>query len=169
MKNPIDTLHAIRRLIVLFIIALLISGITAFWLEAELGFLREYFNFGHLINGWLSKVHRALEQVGQNDKFLLYGYDWLAFGHIIIALFFIEVYKKPIENKWVLKYGMIACMLILPTSFIAGYFRGIPIIWQLIDCSFGVFGFALLYYIKRQIENFASSIDFKPKTTFKYG
>jgi hypothetical protein len=169
MKNPVDTLFAIRRLIVLFIIALLISGITAFWLEAELRFILEYFNFGNFINSWLRRVHAALEQTGQNHKFLIYGYDWLAFGHIIIALFFVEVYKRPVENRWVLKYGMIACFLILPTAFIAGYFRGIPIVWQLIDCSFGVFGFILLYRIYRQIESFRKSIDFTPQNTYNYG
>lgn len=169
MRNPVDALLAIRRLIILFVIALLISGITAFWLEAELKFILEHFSFGNFINSWLGRVHYALKQTGQNHKFLIYGYDWLAFGHIIIALFFIEVYKKPVENKWVLKYGMIACLLILPTAFIAGYFRGIPIIWQLIDCSFGVFGFILLYRIYHQIESFRKSIDFTPQNTYNYG
>jgi hypothetical protein len=64
---------------------------------------------------------------------------------------------------------MIACFLILPTAFIAGYFRGIPIVWQLIDCSFGVFGFILLYRIYRQIESFRKSIDFTPQNTYNYG
>lgn len=45
---------------------------------------------------------------------------------------------------------LIACILIFPLAFIAGHFRGITIGWQLIDCSFGAFGFLLLWqcYIK---------------------
>ena len=35
--------------------------------------------------------------------------------------------------------------MIFPLAFIAGPIRGITFYWQLIDCSFGVFGFALLH------------------------
>ena len=169
MKNPIDALTQIKRLILLFIVSLLISGITAFWLETELLFLIENFKFGNFINSWLMRVHGALRDINNNYPFLSYGFDWLAFGHIIIALFYIEVYKKPIENRWVLKYGMMACILILPTAFIAGYFREIPFLWQLIDCSFGVFGFVLLFTIYRKIRVFEKSIDYQPLKFPTYG
>jgi hypothetical protein len=101
--------------------------------------------------------------------FLSYGFDWPVFGHIIIAMFYIEVYKRPIENRWVLRYGMYACILILPTAFIAGYFMEIRILWQIVDCSFGVFGFKLLYIIYRKIEAFKKSIDYKTENRFNHG
>lgn len=46
---------------------------------------------------------------------------------------------------------MYACVAIFPVAFIAGYFREIPLLWQLIDCSFGVFGFMLLFTINKKI------------------
>jgi len=38
------------------------------------------------------------------------------------------------------RVGSIACMLIIPFALIVGYFRGIPVWWRLIDCSFGIVG-----------------------------
>jgi len=69
---------------------------------------------------------------------------------------FIGPYKNPVQNKWVIEFGIIACVLVLPYVFFAGYFRGIPIWWRIGDCSFGVFGFLLLWYCRHlllQIEN----------------
>lgn len=161
MKNPIDAILEIKRLLILFIIALILSGVTAFWLEPELRFIIDNFKFGNFINVWLRKVYGALKDVNQEYPFLSYGFDWLAFGHIIIALFFLEVYKKPIENRWVLKSGMYACLLIIPTAFIAGYLRNIPLLWQLIDCSFGVFGFVLLFVIYRKVIQLKAQLNYK--------
>jgi hypothetical protein len=169
MKNPVEAIWEIKRLVFLFIIALLISGVTAFFLESELQFIISNFSFGRYINSWLYKVCNALIEINDSYPFLSYGFDWLAFGHIIIAMFYIEVYKRPIENRWVLRYGMYACILILPTAFIAGYFREIPILWQIVDCSFGVFGFTLLYIIYRKIEAFKKSIDYKTENRFNHG
>lgn len=48
---------------------------------------------------------------------------------------------------------VIACLLILPLAFIAGYFRGIPFGWQLIDCSFGIVGCIPLLIIYKKTIN----------------
>jgi Na+/melibiose symporter-like transporter len=45
---------------------------------------------------------------------------------------------------------MIACVMVLPLAFICGPVRDIPFFWQLIDCSFGVFGFIPLYMCYRK-------------------
>ena len=52
---------------------------------------------------------------------------------------------------------MIACVLIIPYAFVAGYFRGIPIGWRLIDCFFGIIGLIPLSICLakiKQVENF---------------
>jgi len=46
---------------------------------------------------------------------------------------------------------MIACALIVPLALICGPLRGIPFVWQLIDCSFGVFGIIPLWLARRDI------------------
>jgi hypothetical protein len=42
--------------------------------------------------------------------------------------------------------------MIIPQAFIAGYARGIPFYWQLIDCSFGVIGLIPLTIVCHKIE-----------------
>jgi hypothetical protein len=77
---------------------------------------------------------------------LAYGTDWLAFAHIVIAVFFIGPLVDPVRNVWVLRAGIIACLLVIPLALICGALRQIPFGWRLIDCSFGVVGVIQLSY-----------------------
>ena len=146
MKNN-SRYKSIRFLILLFIVCLFLSGVSAIPVSSELSFLQRYFSQDSSIGNWLSIVHDAYNSVNDQQPFLLYGYDWLAFAHFILAILFIGPYRDPVKNIWVVQFGLISCLLIFPFAFVAGYARGIPIGWRLIDCSFGFFGFLLLYRI----------------------
>lgn len=128
-----------------FIIALFLSGLTAMPIDFELTYILHNLPGNTLLSFWLKNVLRAYRETAANYPFLLYGYDWLAFAHFILAILFIGPYINPVKNIWVIQFGMIACLLIFPLAFIAGHFRGIPLGWRLIDCSFGVVGFFILY------------------------
>jgi hypothetical protein len=80
-----------------------------------------------------------------------YGTDWLAFAHLIIAVFFVGPLLDPVRNVWVLRAGVIACIAVVPLALICGAVRQIPFGWRLIDCSFGVFGIVPLLYCLRLI------------------
>jgi hypothetical protein len=84
--------------------------------------------------------------------FIAYGFDWLAFGHLVIAVAFIGVWRDPVRNVWVVEFGKIACVMVIPWAIIFGGLRGIPVYWRLIDCSFGVFGIVPLWCCGRLIE-----------------
>ena len=146
-------MKTIKRLLLFFIIALFISGLTAIPVDPQLSFLLQYISKGTALYSWMEKVLLAYREVNAAHPFLFYGYDWLAFAHFVLAILFIGPYKDPVKNIWVIEFGLIACVLILPFAFVAGHFRGIPIGWRLIDCSFGVFGFAVLWVIYRRIKN----------------
>ena len=150
MKNK--EIKIIKRLIVFFIGALFVSGLTAIPIVPELTFLLKIFHSESFMHYWLQKVLSAYRQVNEQYPFLLYGFDWLAFAHFVLAILFIGPYNDPVKNIWVIEFGLIACVLIFPLAFIAGYFRSIPIGWQLIDCSFGVFGFIPLWICYRKIK-----------------
>ncbi len=141
----------IKAWIIFFMIVLFLSGLTAIPLETELEFLSGFFPTGSPIGDWLYKVYSGLYQTNIHYPFLAYGYDWLAFAHFVLALLFIGPLKDPVRNKWVIEFGMIACVLIIPFALIAGHFRGIPLWWQLIDCSFGVVGLLPLGICLRKI------------------
>jgi hypothetical protein len=139
------SIRSVRRLLLFFIVVLFLSGFTAIPVEAELSFLLKIFSSPNQLHHWLEKVLSAYKNVNNDTPFLLYGYDWLAFAHFILAILFIGPYRDPVKNIWVIEFGLIACVLIFPLALIAGSFRGIPIGWRLIDCSFGLFGFLPLW------------------------
>ena len=142
----------IKNLIILFIVGLVISGITAFPIESELAIVNaNTSSFPDYFQNWINEVYLAVKSTNENYPYLSYGTDWLAFAHIVIAVAFIGPLKDPVKNIWVIQFGMIACVMVFPLAFIAGAIRGIPLYWQLIDCSFGVFGFVMLYLCNRWI------------------
>lgn len=135
-----------RTGVLIVIIGLAVSGITAFPLESELKWLIVHDSSLTLaLQNWLHTVYNAIWYANQQYPFLSYGTDWLAFAHVMLAVLFIGPYRNPVKNIWVLQFGMIACVAIFPLAFIAGSIRGIPFFWQLIDCSFGVIGVIPLY------------------------
>lgn len=150
-------MKTVKRLLLLFIVALFISGLTAIPVEAQLDFALAKLDAGTTLYTWLSVVLNAYREVNTKHPFLLYGYDWLAFAHFVLALLFIGPYRQPVRNVWVVQFGLIACVLVIPFAFVAGHFRGIPIGWRLIDCAFGVFGFALLYVIYKKIQTLSAN------------
>jgi hypothetical protein len=143
-------IRKIRKMTLVFIVLLALSGLTAFPLRTEMNFLLRYkSSFPPFLERWIMEVHSV---IGQTPDLILYGTDWLAFAHLIIALFFIGVYIDPVKNQFNIKVGMAACLAVFPLALIMGPVRGIPFFHQLIDCSFGVFGFLPLYFIHKKIK-----------------
>lgn len=140
----------IQAILLFFMVALAFSGATAIPAYEGIGWLLKIFPPENFVYGWLLKVYEGLAETKSKYPFLLYGYDWLAFAHFVIAVAFIGPYRNPVKNIWVIEFGMIACMLILPYAFAFCTFRGIPYWWTLIDCSFGVFGIIPLWICRRK-------------------
>ena len=137
-----------------FIAGLVLSGVTAFPLLHELELLARMLGIAAdavpaSLGGlqfWIATVRDGLRATHSSYPWLAYGTDWLAFGHLIIALFFIGPWREPVANAWVLKVGLVACAGVIPLALICGSIRGIPFYWRLIDCSFGVLGALPLFY-----------------------
>jgi uncharacterized membrane protein YccF (DUF307 family) len=160
ISNAIDvSRRRIRGLLIFFIIALVISGLTAFPLVCEVGMLHQYLGEGTAtaerwpeLAGWITRVYHGVTETDARHPFILYGTDWLAFAHLTIAVAFWGPVKDPIRNVWVIEFGMIACLMIVPLALICGSVRGIPFYWQLIDCSFGVVGIIPLGLARRGVK-----------------
>jgi hypothetical protein len=158
MNDPAGTLRTLRFVLGFFIVALVVSGITAFplaremeWLVSALGLQQQPTASGSPGGPgfWIRTVHDGLNEAYAAHPWIAYGTDWLAFAHIIIAVFFIGPFIDPVRNVWVIKAGLIACGLVVPPAIVCGAVRGIPVGWRLIDCSFGVIGAVPLYYCLR--------------------
>ena len=151
-------LSKLRLALTCFCLGLVISGVTAFPLLSELNLLVRVLHVEHLtasggpfaaFGGCIVRVRDGLAATDANYPFIAYGTDWLAFGHLIIALFFIGPLIDPIRNVFIIQVGLWACALVPLLALVCGPIRGVPFFWRLIDCSFGVLAFPLLWYCLR--------------------
>jgi hypothetical protein len=148
LQRMSSTLSKIRWLVGFFIIGLVLSGVTAFPLVTELHILCRMLGLGENaapagqtgLAWWLLYVREGLEHTQAAYPFIFYGTDWLAFAHLVIAVFFIGPWRDPVRNRWVLQAGLIACAGVVLLALICGPIRGVPVYWRLIDCSFGLIG-----------------------------
>jgi hypothetical protein len=155
MENDSKLMREIRILLYVFIIGLVLSGITAFPILTELTLAHDLIAYFHLddpLSRWIGTVYNGVNEVDKNYPFIAYGTDWLAFAHLILAVLFFGIIKDPVKNIWIIQFGLIACAGIFPLAFIAGTVRGIPIYWKLIDCSFGLFGGIILWMCYRKVK-----------------
>ena len=150
---PATLLFRIRAMIVLFVVLLLLSGITAFPVYTEMRWLMSLhlFDPGSAMGAWLQRVWEGVEAMNKSYAFLFYGYDWMAFAHLVIGTAFIGPLRDPVRNKWVVDWAMLACLGVFPLALIAGNVRDIPWFHIVIDCSFGVFGIIPLLIVRRWI------------------
>lgn len=148
-------LQRVRRWISVFIAGLVLSGLTAFPLQRELGILHRLVRqvpVPSALVEWIAFVDRGLQATYAQYPFVAYGTDWLAFAHLVIAVAFIGPWREPVRNRWVIDWGLICCAGIVPLVLIAGPVRGIPWFWQLVDCSFAVGGAIPLWLVRREID-----------------
>lgn len=148
----------IRLLLIFFIGALIVAGLTAIPLRWELGLLDQWFGTNSFLSqilpsmaDWISRVNDSVQNGYGHYPLLAYGTDWLAFAHIAIAAAFIGPLRDPIRNIWVIEFGMIACVLIIPWALMFGVIRHIPWFWTVIDMSFGILGIIPLWLVRRKI------------------
>jgi len=156
-SGPAATLRTIRIVLGLFVAALVLSGLTAFPLQREVEILASIRGLDQAapssahngFDSWILKVRDGLRETYTRHPWVAYGTDWLAFAHIVIAVFFIGPIINPVRNIWVIQAGLIACVLVVLLALVCGPIRQIPFGWRLIDCSFGVVGAIPLVYCLR--------------------
>jgi len=152
--SPSRLVFRFRVAMVFFIIGLVISGVTAFPLLTELRMITDLLGISEVVSPegqgglefWILTVRNGLEDTYGKYPWVAYGTDWLAFGHLVIAGFFVGPLIRPQGSRATLWTGIVACLGVVPLAMICGAMRGIPFYWRLIDCSFGVIGIVPLVY-----------------------
>ena len=120
-------LRRIRFWLGVFIVGLVLSGVTAFplvtetrWLDAAVhSSLIEPLARATGMLAWVARVHEAVADTNARYPFLAYGTDWLAFGHLVIAVAFVGAWRDPIRNRWLITFGLIACAGVIPLAMMA--------------------------------------------------
>jgi len=154
---PVTQVRRIRILTGVLIAGLVISGLTAIplvtevdWMVSWLGLEGQTSTTAASATGrWLLRIRDALTETQTAHPQLFYGTDWLAFGHLVIAIGFVGAWRDPVRNRWLFDFGLMACVLVIPWALVFGSVRGIPLWWRLIDCSFGVLGAVPLWLCRR--------------------
>lgn len=153
-------LRRIRVLLGLFAAGLVLCGIVIFPLKWQIDTVAALFGPGTLTDRlfppmaqWIAQLQTGIAAIADNHPYLFYCTDWVGFAMIAIALAFIGPIKDPIRNIWVIRYGILVCLLTFPMVVISGIVRGFPLFWLPIDCAFGAAGLLLLcpaiHYTKR--------------------
>ncbi len=160
-SDPERRADATRRLIRvwlwIFVVCLVLSGLTAFPLQTESRWLADAVHGSPLgdhlpaLAAWTARVRDGLAETDARYPFLAYGTDWLAFAHLVIAVAFWGPLRDPVRNVWVIQWALIACAGIVPLALICGPLRGIPVYWRFVDMSFGVVGAVPLLIVLRAI------------------
>jgi hypothetical protein len=161
---PAKQLKQVRFWLLIFMAGLIISGLTAIPIQWEINQIKSFVDNAPWLReivpdlvDWVIYVHTGLTAMYQAYPFIAVGTDWLAFAHIVIALVFIGPLRDPIRNVWVIQFGMLACVLVIPAALILGALRGMPFLWQLLDCSFGVIGIIPLLLAYRLAKPYVAS------------
>lgn len=146
-------INKIRALIIFFMVGSVLAGITAFPVESELSWLLDHSSLiPSFAEDWLRTCYEAMKTTNKNYPMLAYAYDWLGFAHIIIAMAFIGPLRHPVRNVWVIDWGILSCIAVIPMAFIAGPARYIPFFHIFIDCCFGIVGIIPLLICKNLIK-----------------
>ncbi len=155
--SPAALLRRTRIILAVFAVCLVASGLTAIPVEWELGVLARLVGVpdgarpqdGAGLAQWIARVREGVRETSARYPFMAYGFDWLAFAHVVLGILFIGAIADPARNLWVITFGMIACVLVIPWAFLFSAVRGIPFYWTLIDCAFGVLGIIPLWLARR--------------------
>jgi hypothetical protein len=150
-------LRRIRWLLAFFILGLAMSGLTAVPLRWEVQTLARVLDIPpgaspESLGGlryWIATVREGIEETFERYPFMAYGTDWLAFAHVLLAFLFVGPFRDPVRTLWVIDFGLVACVGVIPVAMIFGPLRGIPFAWRLIDCSFGVGAFVPLWLVRQ--------------------
>ncbi len=143
----------IKTAIVITILGLLLNGISAVPLISELNILLS--KSGALppfLNNWWMYVNKGVNETTRYYPFMRYGFDWLAFAHLLIAIAFLGPLRDPIKNEWVIRWGMIASALSVVMAFGWERLRGIPLWWSCIDASIAIIAFIILWFCNTWIQ-----------------
>jgi len=77
-------------------------------------------------SAWLARINHGVQNGYGQYPLLAYGTDWLAFGHAAIALACVGPLREPIRNIWIVEFGIMACLLVIPWTVFFGVLCGIP-------------------------------------------
>lgn len=158
-SHQIRLRRRIKASLIITIIGLLLNGISAVPLHTELNILLSNSDaFPKFLRDWFMYVNKGVNEISGHYNFMRYGFDWLGFAHLLVAIAFIGPLKDPIKNEWVVRWGMIASALSVLMAFGWERLRAIPLWWSFIDASIAIVAFIILWLCNKWIQELKRTI-----------
>ncbi|MBS1749027.1 MAG: hypothetical protein JST63_03910 [Bacteroidetes bacterium] len=143
----------IRVALVITMIGLLLNAVSAIPLHTELNILLSIpDSLSQSLREWLTYVNKGITETDKNYPFMRYGFDWLAFAHVLIAIAFIGPLKDPLKNEWVVSWGIIACTLSIVMALVWERLRDIPMWWSIVDALIAIIALIILWLCNNWIK-----------------
>jgi len=153
VTNDATLRKKIKMVIVITIIGLLLNGLSAVPLKTELNILLSKPGaLPKFLQDWWLYVNKGVTETTTKYPFMRYGFDWLAFAHLLIAIAFLGPLKDPVKNQWIIIWGIIASALSVLMAFGWERMRDIPVWWSCIDAAIAIAAFIILLLCNRWIE-----------------
>jgi len=159
--NPRETQlrRKISTALIITIIGLLLNGVTAVPLRTELSILlAKHEVLPKFLQDWWNYVNQGVNDTSNQYNFMRYGFDWLGFTHLLIAVLFFGALKDPLKNEWVVKWGMIASLLSIVMALGWEQLRSIPFWWSGIDALIALGAFVILWLCNKWIQELKSTV-----------
>jgi len=135
-----DPLRRAKWMMAIVAFGLFVSGVTIWPVVWELKTAVQVVWGGGeatgVIHRFVLQAIEGIEAMQAKYPFMLYGYDWLAFAHVGLAILFAGALRDPIRNVWVVQFGLIMCALVPVLGGVCIPLRGIPFHWFWIDFVF---------------------------------
>ncbi len=149
----------IRVLLILFVLGLAFGCHIVLFVTPELALLNNMLGPGTRmgqyfpnLSAWINHLYEGITETYSKYPFVAYCMDWLAFAQLAFIIFFIGAIIDPLRNIWIIKSGMVICVMHILLAFGGGSFRGVPLFWQLLDSTFGILGLIVLYLAYKSIK-----------------
>ena len=127
-------------MLIIVAFGLFVSGVTVWPAISELKFAINLFWGDAEPTGeahrFTVRILESLEVIKRDHAPIMYGYDWLAFAHVCLAILFAGAARDPVRNIWIIQCGLIMCALIPVLAAICIPLREIPFFWFFIDFAF---------------------------------
>lgn len=96
----------------------------------------------------LHEIHTDMCRLREEESFVLYIADWLAYAHLVLTALFIMAMKDPVRNIMVVRFGLLCCATVPVLAVTCIPQRGIPLFWIAVDSSFALAAVPLLIALR---------------------
>ncbi len=148
----------IRLLLVVFVVGLAFGCQMVLFVRPELAWLNRILGPGTrteriwpAMSAWINHLHQGITTTYAEYPFIAYCMDWLVLAQVGFMIIFIGAVIDPVRNLWIIRSGMVICLLHVVTAAVSGGLHGVPFFWQILDASFGVVGVVVLYAAYRYV------------------